>query len=150
MIRCQLGINRARNSHCRDPAVGFLPVRTIRSRKESLATAPTAARKTCRACFVCPYDHPRNPRSSPPRSVGSPLIGVTFAIGSNLLFPGMAFAIGSNLLSRNGFCLPGKADLHPLAFYTFNLTSPRKLFGQIVPTNTHFGIGRCRPLTSIE
>ena len=31
---------------------------------------------------------------------------------------------GVGLLSRNGFCLSGKANLHPLAFYTINLTSP--------------------------
>ncbi len=33
------------------------------------------------------------------------------------------FAIGVGLLSRKGFCLSGKANLHPLVFYTINVTS---------------------------
>jgi erythromycin esterase-like protein len=32
--------------------------------------------------------------------------------------------MGVSSFPRNGFCLSGKANLHPLAFYTINVTSP--------------------------
>src|SRR6266566_5269449 len=37
---------------------------------------------------------------------------------------GLSSPSGVGLLFRNGFCLSGKANLHPLAFYTINVTSP--------------------------
>src|SRR6266566_1464800 len=43
---------------------------------------------------------------------------------------GLSSPSGVGLLFRNGFCLSGKANLHPLAFYTINVTSPWGFVGR--------------------
>ena len=39
--------------------------------------------------------------------------------------PCVTFAMGVSLLSRSALACQAKANLHPLAFYTIELTSPR-------------------------
>src|SRR5439155_15790917 len=105
--------NPARSSRCDRLAVGHAAVRTAPSPNSDRVAAPTAARKTApRLASSARTNRPRNSLSSPPENVGN-------AHCSGLSSPSVV-----GLLFRNGFRLSGKANLHPLAFYTINVTSP--------------------------
>src|SRR5438132_9264502 len=105
--------NPARSSRCDRLAVGHAAVRTAPSPNSDRVAAPTAARKTAaRLASSARINRPRNSLSSPPENVG------------NAHLSGLSSPSGVGLLFRNGFRLSGKANLHPLAFYTINVTSP--------------------------
>ena len=77
------------------------------------AAAPTPTRKTAaRHVAFVRTGRPRNSLSTHSENVG------------NAHQSGLSSPSGVDLLFRNGFCSSGKANLHPLAFYTIKVTSP--------------------------
>ena len=80
----------------------------------------------CHACFVCPYRSPQKLSLISARKCWKcSVIGIIFAIGCRSPFFGKALACEA------------KANLHPLAFYTINVTSPN-LYGKWTWTRIRF------------
>src|SRR6516165_9892421 len=107
--------NPVRSSRYGNAAASHADAHRAPSPKNGRVAAPTPVRKI--AAMPAAFR-----RTDPPRN----FLSVLLENVGNALQSGLSSPSGVGLLFRKGFCLLGKANLHPLAFYTINFTSPRQ------------------------
>jgi len=104
----------AGSSRCGNPAAFLVATHTAPSRKNGRAgRSDSSSKNRCHAWRVCLYRPPQKPSFSSLRKCSKcSSIGIIFATGCRSPF-------------QERLRLLGKANLHPLAVYTINVTSPR-------------------------